>query len=305
MPAVDESQVWQFPTMRAWESVAGRRGYLLEDVSDFLTCRAARPGDVLAVYREADLKPPRIEVRIASTHQHNDNDDENEAEEEAMEEAGATHARSIEGEEGAMQHHHSEKLRYPKTQNPTPAATATAIGTTTTTTTTTTTEITPGGEGPGPSACLTFADMPVLLHPPVQDHWSQHHMGSSTATTPRLGAMSCQRTGGCTKTAGHQGFCSGHKGFKRRDGGASLSGSGGGISAHGRQHPFRQHRLATVRGAREAYYDSEERWGSDDDDYTPCFKRQRRGGASSASTPRAAAAAAHDPLLSLLSLLDS
>ena len=27
----------------------------------------------------------------------------------------------------------------------------------------------------------------------------------------------CARTPGCTKPAGHQGFCSGHKGFKRRN----------------------------------------------------------------------------------------
>ena len=26
----------------------------------------------------------------------------------------------------------------------------------------------------------------------------------------------CNRTHGCTKAAGHQGFCSGHKGFRRR-----------------------------------------------------------------------------------------
>lgn len=28
--------------------------------------------------------------------------------------------------------------------------------------------------------------------------------------------MVCSRTQGCTKAAGHQGFCSGHKGFRRR-----------------------------------------------------------------------------------------
>ena len=29
-------------------------------------------------------------------------------------------------------------------------------------------------------------------------------------------AMVCSRTAGCAKAAGHQGFCSGHKGFRRR-----------------------------------------------------------------------------------------
>ena len=29
-------------------------------------------------------------------------------------------------------------------------------------------------------------------------------------------ALVCTRTPGCAKSAGHQGFCSGHKGFRRR-----------------------------------------------------------------------------------------
>ena len=40
-------------------------------------------------------------------------------------------------------------------------------------------------------------------------------------------AMVCSRTAGCAKAAGHQGFCSGHKGFRRRffeDGAAQASG---------------------------------------------------------------------------------
>lgn len=33
---------------------------------------------------------------------------------------------------------------------------------------------------------------------------------------PGGAVLVCTRTSGCTKQAGHQGFCSGHKGFKRK-----------------------------------------------------------------------------------------
>lgn len=37
--------------------------------------------------------------------------------------------------------------------------------------------------------------------------------------------MVCSRTAGCAKAAGHQGFCSGHKGFRRRWDDAALHAS--------------------------------------------------------------------------------
>ena len=42
-------------------------------------------------------------------------------------------------------------------------------------------------------------------------------------------ALLCQRTQGCMKIANHTGFCSGHKGFKRKmpEGGSASGGSGG------------------------------------------------------------------------------
>ena len=38
--------------------------------------------------------------------------------------------------------------------------------------------------------------------------------------------MVCSRTAGCAKAAGHQGFCSGHKGFRRRWDDAAAHASG-------------------------------------------------------------------------------
>lgn len=55
---VDESQRWRFPTLRAWTNVAGRRGYLLDGLADWLAARGAEEGDRLAIYRDSDLTPP-------------------------------------------------------------------------------------------------------------------------------------------------------------------------------------------------------------------------------------------------------
>ncbi len=51
-------QGWQFLTLRAWSTVANRRGYLLEEAAAFLGARGAAPGDTLLVYRDSDLTPP-------------------------------------------------------------------------------------------------------------------------------------------------------------------------------------------------------------------------------------------------------
>lgn len=82
----------------------------------------------------------------------------------------------------------------------------------------------------------TFASLPLLLHP--------EGAGPATATEAAAGAhgrglvllnhrrghgggaMVCRRTTTCTKAAGHQGFCSGHKGFKRRESPSASSAPG-------------------------------------------------------------------------------
>lgn len=217
--AVDESQGWQFLTLRAWHSVTGRRGYALEDAGGFLANRGAMPGDELVVYRLSEVTPPRVEVRVGG------------------------------GGGGAPL-----QLRQPAC----------------------------------PDASLTYVQLPLLLLPEARARAGPAPSASAG------GAMVCHRTGGCTKAAGHQGFCSGHKGFKRKDGGTPNSAAG---SSRG---PFRSRhgvpRVAQQRCAARYEHDDLE-WASDEDrDYEPISgKRHRRA----VSTPRGA-----DPLLSLLSLLD-
>jgi hypothetical protein len=262
LAAVDESQTWQLPTLRAWHTVAGRRGYLLEAADEFLSSRAVVAGDTLVVYRDAEMTPPRLEVR-----------------------AGID----------------TVDVRRPV-------------------------------EGNKQKNALTFSQLPMLLHP--EGSWRHGNSGGGGVghgdfvrggtTTPRssagtnagaifrtsiatatatvsAGATACNRTNGCIKAAGHQGFCSGHKGFKRREGtptGGAAAGGGGGSGVRG--HPLRQHRVVPRSSSHYQQYTDEEEmsWGSEDDDYTPAFKKARKG--SNVSTPRAG-----DPLLSLLQLLDA
>lgn len=264
LAAVDESQSWQFPTLRAWHTVAGRRGYLLEAAAEFLSCRAVQEGDALVVYREADMTPPRIEVRTGID---------------------------------------TVDIRRPQGK---------------------TEKIHP----------LTFSQLPMLLHPEGRRNASQYPGGDSgsgtirggtatprssagntgavfrtttTVTAPSLsagklngGAIACNRTKGCIKAAGHQGFCSGHKGFKRREGTPTgAAGAPGTFRSGG--HPVRQHRVVPRSSSRYQQYTDEDEemfWNSEDDDYLPAFKRAKKG--SNVSTPRAG-----DPLLSLLQLLDA
>ncbi len=80
----------------------------------------------------------------------------------------------------------------------------------------------------------------------------------------------CHRTAGCNKAAGHQGFCAGHGGFRRREGDA-LAGAAG---------------AAGAPRARAPAADAADAWASDGDgDYEPppAAKRARRGGSA---TPR-------------------
>ena len=241
--AVDESNGWQFVTLRAWHSVVGRRGYLLEGAGRFLTARGGIPGDVLVLRRgdvgsslssqsDSDgvaskgVGPPRIEIR------------------------------PIDG----------DAPRQPAVAD----------------------------------AETLFEDMPLLLLPkqPGQSlPYRSYQNASSTTSSDRAGLL-CQRTSGCTKPAGHQGFCAGHKGFKRRDGSLSSTPT----SAGGGRSIFRQHRLS-VRSKKSnmPLHQNDDSLGSEDDEYTPSLKRQRQYmNISEDDTPTAG-----DPLLSLLSLLNN
>eukprot|EP00887_Chlorella_sp_A99_P001968 scaffold18.g1968.t1 len=225
LAAVDESQGWQFPTLRAWTNVAGRRGYLLEGAGPFLAVRGAAAGDRITFFRHTDLTPPRVELRASGTD-------------------------------------------APCLPTAPPAADT--------------------------PASIPYCQLPLLLHPP----------GSAAARAAPRGAQ-CRRTPTCTKGFRHQGFCSGHKGYKRRE---SPTAAASGSSSGSRRQAFSA-ACTTFLG-----YASP----SDDDDkeYTPSYKRPRRtvtprgaasgtpysataGSVSAASTPRAC-----DPLLSLLACMD-
>ncbi|WPT16178.1 hypothetical protein PSENEW3_00004185 [Picochlorum sp. SENEW3] len=122
----------------------------------------------------------------------------------------------------------------------------------------------------GPDAAIMFSELPVLLLPPGEnsDVASTHHAYSLTGNKGvRFGERSCNRTHGCTKAFGHQGFCSGHRGFKRKD-------FDGRYGAYLMEQP-----------------------SEDDDDHVSYHKSPRY---CSVSTPRGAS----DPLVSLLNLLE-
>lgn len=254
LAAVDESNGWQFFTLRAWHSVVGRRGYLIEGAGRFLTARGGIPGDVLVLKRSKNpvdayhhgidgygekvvIGPPRIELRSG---------DDNSARQPAV----------------------------------------------------------PDGE-------TVFDDMPLLLLPKQQEmmytNCRTHRNGfdsSENDTICEIEGVRCHRTSGCTKPAGHQGFCAGHKGFKKRDGSQASTPTS---SIDGR-NPFRNHRLS-VRSRKNSskakafpYQDHEDSLDSDDDEYTPSLKRVKQSLNNSRSGEIEPMNG--DPLLSLLSLLD-
>ena len=82
-----------------------------------------------------------------------------------------------------------------------------------------------------PDSLLPFAARPDLMASPGggggSDPESSSLSGDGSYGRAGFGApgsaMACHRTAHCTKSAGHQGFCSGHKGFRRREGGLTLS----------------------------------------------------------------------------------
>lgn len=216
LAAVDESQGWQFLTLRAWASVAGRRGYLLEGGAAFLERRGAAAGDVLSVYRDSRHAPPRIEVHGSGDGQ--------------------------------------------------------------------------GVKAPGtPDSSWPFSSLPLLLLHGAGDAPGSGGGDPSPAASNEF--ATCHRTSGCTKHSGHQGFCSGHKGFRRRDVPGSTP-----TAAAARQRAAAARRvLAAAAG----------RWEESDDDYTPSSKRARRAAAAQqGSWPACGGGGGGDPLLSLLSLLD-
>ena len=74
---------------------------------------------------------------------------------------------------------------------------------------------------------MNYSQQPpgVMLHSPHSSYGipsgskadSQEHREGKTEVGAEVGeVMVCGRTAGCAKAAGHQGFCSGHKGFRRR-----------------------------------------------------------------------------------------
>ena len=297
LAAVDESQGWHFPSLKAWNSVTGRRGYLLEGTAAFLAARGAVAGDKLVVYRDTELTPPRIEVRAGGA---------------------GVQIRRPSVRDANVTFSQLPMLLHPKEKYS--SSGSVKDGTALTITTTTNTGVTNnpssgGGFSPGTTEVETGflrVAIPVagagacdggyttIGTGAVAGPMSSMEMDPSSYDGAPLGpgAMVCNRTGGCTKAAGHQGFCSGHKGFKRREGTPTATQSGG------MRNPLRQQRLVTSKTSSLQYRtagttDDEGdvfSWDSDDD-YTPGSKRVKRG--SAASTPRGG-----DPLLSLLSLLD-
>lgn len=233
---VDEHQCWHFLTLRAWHSVAGRRGYLLEGAESFLAARGAGPGDYLVLYRSRNHSPPRMELR---------------------------------------QRGDGVKVMHPKS-----------------------------GKAASSKNNPKFADLPLLLHPQgispfsdddgdCDDYYEEGHNEELRSIRVRKVAsvrssMVCRRTNGCTKAAGHQGFCSGHKGFRKRHADPSDFS----------QHAFNQHAYAVSMPHGPARMSTRGKFGfenfiqpSDEDEYTPSFaKRARRG-----ESPHE-----YDPLLSLL-----
>ncbi|KAI3428154.1 hypothetical protein D9Q98_006538 [Chlorella vulgaris] len=140
----------------------------------------------------------------------------------------------------------------------------------------------------------TFASLPLLLHPEGPAAASGGTRGQRRSPTV------CRRTTTCTKSAGHQGFCSGHKGFKRRD-------SPTASSALGKRHPF---------GRNQDWIDEDDEYltaSDDDSSFTAAArpKRPRRASAAAMASvsregsPLLRQPSASDPLLSLLSVLDS
>lgn len=259
LAAIDEGDRWQFPTLKAWTAVSGRRGYLLQDADLFLSNRKAVQGDVLIVYRETNGRPPRIELRQGQ-HKNVGNGEEEE-----------------ENDYYNVEYPSSLALKCPSQ----------------------------------PDSEITFASLPLLLHPEGHttivtydtNHHQQHH---------HVGAMSCNRTHGCTKHAGHQGFCSGHKGFKKREMMMGMRGGRGGppsspmmsegMMVYGFGTGTGYHRNGGGRVSSKRPHHHNGMKGHDDDDwsdedYTPTSKRRRKAGA----TPRGGVFKT-DALLSLLSL---
>jgi len=284
LAAVDESDRWQFPTLKAWTAVSGRRGYLLQDAGVFLSNRKAVQGDVLIVYRETDECAPRIELRQGQLK----------------------NAKNGEEEEDCDEYYDAEYLSSLALKSPSQ-----------------------------PDSDITFASLPLLLHPEGHNNNSNVICDNHQQYQQHVGAMSCKRTHGCTKHAGHQGFCSGHKGFKKREmmmrmgmgtgvmGPSSSSMMSEGMMFHGLRtatatgHHHKHHlngggrgRVSSKRpnhheGTKGHYGNDDDDWS--DEDYTPTSKRPKKSGGvtprgGGGTSIRGGAVFQNDALLSLLSL---
>ena len=143
---------------------------------------------------------------------------------------------------------------------------------------------TPNGESvkpPRDNRAVRFEDLPVLLLP------FESFGRDKRRSSKRMGRMSwgghgggCNRTSGCTKEFGHQGFCSGHRGFKRKEGEMLMPRIG--------HHALCEYEMSL----------------DDDEEYTPMSRGAKRARFADIDlrgvcTPRGS----DDPLVSLLNLL--
>ncbi|KAL4550630.1 hypothetical protein Ndes2526B_g08745 [Nannochloris sp. 'desiccata'] len=241
LAAVDESQTWQFPTLRAWHTVAGRRGYLLEAAAEFLSSRAVVAGDTLVVYRDADVTPPRIEVRTGTDGV------------DVRRPQGSTEkTNALTFSQLPMLLHPEGRRHHDLNQAPHHLGGVVRGGTTT-----------PRSSAGTPGAVFrttTTAAAPLILSwwawcwcYTLQQDWWMHQ----SCRTPRV-------------LFWPQGLS--NEGKAPPTGTASFSGFRGG-------HPLRQHRVVPRSSSQYQQFTDEEgmSWNSDDDDYTPAFKRPKRG----------------------------
>ncbi len=146
-----------------------------------------------------------------------------------------------------------------------------------------------------PDAPLTFAAAPLLLGGGAAPGVQPAFAGAATAAAAAPAA--CHRTAGCNKAAGHQGFCAGHGGFRRREGDVP-AGAAGAAGAPRRA-------VAGAPRARAPTAAAADGWASDGDgDYEPppAAKRARRGGSA---TPRGGPATPHGGAGGLAALLSA
>jgi hypothetical protein len=122
---------------------------------------------------------------------------------------------------------------------------------------------------------MRFADLPVMLLP-FETFGKDRRRASKRMPWREHG---CNRTSGCTKEFGHQGFCSGHRGFKRKECEMPMSRVG--------RHSLREYDFSL----------------DDDDEYTPMHRGAKHARYSDIDRGICTPRGSDDPLVSLLNLL--